>query len=120
LFAGDPHDVRHRFSLIFGWGALWLSFDRCQALGLLLGFGVLTAAGISFGTIVSRGHGHHRWFNAYRGRAMAVTLSASGFAAYYRRPRNATAYCGNAASGGGAIWWQGFLFLSAVGRIFFL
>jgi MFS family permease len=47
---------------------------------------VLTATGISFGTIVPAATAVTRWFSRYRGRAMAVTLSASGFAGFIAAP----------------------------------
>ena len=67
-------------------GALWLSLIASQPWHYLLGFGVLTASGISFGTIVPAATAITRWFSRYRGRAMAVTLSASGFAGFFASP----------------------------------
>jgi MFS family permease len=52
----------------------------------LLGFGVLIGTGISFGTIVPVATAVTRWFERYRGRAMAVALSASGFAGFFSSP----------------------------------
>lgn len=51
-----------------------------------LGFGVLTATGISFGTIIPAATAVTRWFSRYRGRAMALTLSASGMAGFIASP----------------------------------
>jgi MFS family permease len=67
-------------------GALWLSLFASQPWHYLLGFGVLTGTGISFGTIVPAATAVTRWFKRYRGRAMAVTLSASGFAGFFVAP----------------------------------
>ena len=67
-------------------GALWLSFVATQPWHYLLGFGVLTGTGISFGTIVPAATAITRWFVKYRGRAMAVTLCASGFAGFVGAP----------------------------------
>lgn len=67
-------------------GALWLSFVATQPWQYLVGFGVLTGTGISFGTIVPAATAITRWFVRYRGRAMAVTLSASGFAGFVGAP----------------------------------
>jgi MFS family permease len=67
-------------------GALWLSFFASRPLHYLLGFGVLTGTGISFGTIVPAATAVTRWFKRYRGRAMAITLSASGFAGFIVAP----------------------------------
>jgi len=52
-------------------------------MALLLGFGVLIATGINFGTIIPAATAVTRWFSRYRGRAMAVTLSASGVAGLF-------------------------------------
>ena len=67
-------------------GALWLSLIAGKPWHYWMGFGVLTAAGISFGTIVPAATAITRWFQRYRGRAMAVTLSASGFAGFIVAP----------------------------------
>ena len=67
-------------------GSLWLSLIASKPWHYLVGFGVLTATGISFGTIVPAATAITRWFNRYRGRAMAITLSASGFAGFFVSP----------------------------------
>jgi MFS family permease len=67
-------------------GALWLSFVATRPWHYVLGFGVLAGSGISFGTIVPAATAITRWFVRYRGRAMAVTLSASGFAGFVGAP----------------------------------
>src|SRR5258708_29194615 len=67
-------------------GALWLSFVASKPWHYWVGFGVLTATGISFGTIVPAATAITRWFSRYRGRTMAVTLSASGFAGFILAP----------------------------------
>jgi MFS family permease len=67
-------------------GALWLSVVASRPWHYLLGFGVLIGTGISFGTIVPVATGVTRWFKRYRGRAMAVALSASGFAGFIGAP----------------------------------
>jgi MFS family permease len=67
-------------------GALWLSLFARLPWHYLLGFGVLTGTGISFGTIVPAATAITRWFKRYRGRAMAITLSASGFAGFFGAP----------------------------------
>jgi MFS family permease len=79
-------------------GALWLSLIASRPWHYWVGFGVLTATGISFGTIVPAATAITRWFSRYRGRAMAVTLSASGFAGFFVSPlinRMLTANGGN-------------------------
>ena len=67
-------------------GALWLSLIASKPWHYWVGFGVLTATGISFGTIVPAATAITRWFSRYRGRTMAVTLSASGFAGFFVAP----------------------------------
>ena len=67
-------------------GALWLSLIASKPWHYWMGFGVLTATGISFGTIVPAATAITRWFSRYRGRTMAVTLSASGFAGFFVVP----------------------------------
>jgi MFS family permease len=67
-------------------GAAWLSVVATQTWHYLLGFGVLIGTGISFGTIVPVATAVTRWFKRYRGRAMAVALSASGFAGFFGSP----------------------------------
>jgi len=67
-------------------GALWLWLIASKPWHYWIGFGVLTATGISFGTIVPAATAVTRWFSRYRGRTMAVTLSASGFAGFFVAP----------------------------------
>lgn len=66
--------------------ALWLCLVATRPWHYLWGFGVLAGTGISFGTIVPAATAVTRWFVRYRGRAMAVTLSASGFAGFFGAP----------------------------------
>lgn len=67
-------------------GALWLAFITTKPWHYLVGFGVLAGTGISFGTIVPAATAVTRWFKRYRGRAMAIPLSASGFAGFVIAP----------------------------------
>jgi len=67
-------------------GAAWLAFVATRPWHYLLGFGILIGTGISFGTIVPVATAVTRWFQRYRGRAMAVALSASGFAGFFGSP----------------------------------
>jgi len=67
-------------------GALWLSRVASVPWHYWLGFGVLTATGIAFGTIVPAATAVTRWFSRYRGRMMGLTLSASGFAGFVVSP----------------------------------
>lgn len=67
-------------------GAWWLAFFTTKPWHYLLGFGVIAGTGICFSTIVPAATAITRWFKRYRGRAMAVTLSASGFAGFFVAP----------------------------------
>jgi MFS family permease len=67
-------------------GALWLSFFATQPWHYILGFGVFIGTGIGFGTIVPLSTAITRWFRRYRGRAMAIAFSASGFAGFVGAP----------------------------------
>jgi MFS family permease len=67
-------------------GALWMSFFASRPWHYLVGYGVIIATGISFGTIVPVTTTVTRWFHRYRGRAMAIPLSASGFAGFLGAP----------------------------------
>jgi len=67
-------------------GALWLAMIASRPWHYWVGFGVFTAAGISFGAIIPAATAVTRWFSRYRGRTMAVTLSASGFAGFIVAP----------------------------------
>jgi MFS family permease len=67
-------------------GALWLALVTTRPWQYLLGFGVVAGTGISFGTIVPAATAITRWFKRYRGRAMSVPLSASGFAGFFVAP----------------------------------
>jgi MFS family permease len=67
-------------------GSLWLSFFASRPWHYLVGFGVIIATGISFGTIVPVTNAVTRWFHRYRGRANAIALSASGFAGFFVAP----------------------------------
>jgi MFS family permease len=67
-------------------GALWLSLFASRPWHYWLGFGTLVAIGINFSTIIPVATAVTRWFSRYRGRAMAVTLSASGFAGFFVAP----------------------------------
>ena len=81
--------VRKTFSigsaLIFC-GSLWMCFVASRVWQYWLGFGVLVAMGISFGGVMPAATAVTRWFSCYRGRAMAITLSASGFAGFILVP----------------------------------
>jgi MFS family permease len=73
-------------SLVILAGALWLSLIASRSWHYVIGFGVIIGTGISFSTIVPVATAVTRWFKRYRGRAMAITLSASGFAGFVGAP----------------------------------
>jgi MFS family permease len=90
-------------------GALWQSLIASKPWHYLLGFGVLTATGISFGTIVPAATAITRWFSRYRGRAMAVTLSASGVAGLL-----VSRLINNILTTNGGKWRQGWAIVASV------
>ncbi len=67
-------------------GAMWLAFFTTRPWQYLVGFGVIIGTGICFSTIVPVTTTITRWFRRYRGRAMAIPLSASGFAGFIGSP----------------------------------
>jgi MFS family permease len=83
-------------------GAVWMWLVASKPWHYWAGFGVLTATGISFGTVVPAATAVTRWFSRYRGRAMALTLSASGIAGLIVAPlinHILTVYGGNWRTG---------------------
>ena len=73
-------------SVIICVGALWLSFFATKPWHYLVAYGIVIGTGISFSTIVPVTTVAARWFRRYRGRAMAIPLSASGFAGFVGAP----------------------------------
>jgi MFS family permease len=67
-------------------GALGLSFFASKPWHYLVGYGLVIGTGISFSTIVPVTTVAARWFKRYRGRAMAIPLSASGLAGFVGAP----------------------------------
>ena len=90
-------------------GALWLSLITSRPWHYWVGFGILAAMGISFGTIIPAATAITRWFSRYRGRTMAVTLSASGFAGFFVAPTINRILTGN-----GGNWRQAWAIVAAV------
>lgn len=67
-------------------GCLWMSFVAVEPWHYLVGFGVLIGTGLGFGTIICLSTAITRWFVRYRGRAMAIGFTASGFAGFVAAP----------------------------------
>jgi MFS family permease len=67
-------------------GTLWLALFTTRPWQYLLGFGVIIGTGICFSSIVPVTTTVTRWFRRYRGRAMGIPLSASGFAGLVGSP----------------------------------
>lgn len=61
-------------------GSLFLAIFASTSWEYLIAFGVVIGTGISFATLVPASTAVARWFRRYRGRAMGIALSASGFA----------------------------------------
>jgi MFS family permease len=90
-------------------GSLFLSIFASKPWHYLVGFGVVLAAGISFATIVPITTVAARWFDRYRGRAMAIPLSASGFAGFLGAPLINKIMVAN-----GGNWRQAWLAIAAI------
>src|ERR1019366_7237250 len=67
-------------------GALLMGFYVSNPRQYLVTFGIVNGVGISFATLVPAAAGVTRWFRRYRGRAMGIALSASGFAGFAVSP----------------------------------
>ena len=67
-------------------GSIWMALFATKPWHYLVGFGVLIGSGIGFGTIIPLATAISRWFRRYRGRAMAIALTASGFAGLAAAP----------------------------------
>jgi MFS family permease len=67
-------------SAIICLGALYMALFAKTPLEYLIAFGVVIGTGIIFATLVPAFTAVARWFRKYRGRAMGIAVSASGFA----------------------------------------
>ena len=67
-------------------GSLWMACFATQPWHYLIGFGIFIGTGIGFATIVPLATAITRWFSRYRGRALAIALTASGFAGLAAAP----------------------------------
>lgn len=90
-------------------GTLWMAFFASQPWHYLVGFGVIIGSGIGFGTIVPLSTAVTRWFKRYRGRAMAITLTASGFAGFLGAPLMNKVLAAN-----GGDWRQAWLIVAGI------
>ena len=90
-------------------GTLALSLFASKPLHYLLAFGVIIATGTSFSTIIPATTLVARWFKRYRGRAMAIPLSASGFAGFVGAP-----LVNKILTANGGNWRQAWLFVAAM------
>jgi MFS family permease len=73
-------------SVFLSAGALFLAFFASKPWHYLVAFGIIIATGICFSTIIPVATLVARWFKQFRGRAMAIPLSASGFAGFVCAP----------------------------------
>ena len=67
-------------------GSLWMAMVTTEPWHYQLGFGIIIGSGIGFGTIVPLSTAITRWFTSYRGRAMAIALTAWGIAGFIGAP----------------------------------
>ncbi len=90
-------------------GAVWLTFFMTKPWQYLAGFGLIIGTGICFSTIVPVTTAITRWFRRYRGRAMGIALSASGFAGLVSSP-----LLNRILSANGGNWRQGWEIVAGV------
>lgn len=67
-------------SAIICLGSLYMALFAKTPIEYLIAFGVVIGTGIIFATLVPAFTAVARWFRKYRGRAMGIAVSASGFA----------------------------------------
>jgi MFS family permease len=67
-------------------GCLWMSYVCYEPWQYLVGFGVIIGTGLGFGTIIGLSTAITRWFVRFRGRAMAIAYTASGFGGFIAAP----------------------------------
>ncbi len=67
-------------------GSLWVAFLIAHPWQYLVGYGVLLGTGVGFGTNIPLAAVISRWFVRYRGRAMAIALTASGVGGFISAP----------------------------------
>lgn len=73
-------------SAMIGVGSLFMASYASKPWHYLIAFGVVNGTGISFATLVPAAAAVTRWFRRYRGRAMGIALSASGFSGFAVAP----------------------------------
>lgn len=93
-------------------GAAWLRFFMTKPWQYLAGFGLIVGTGICFATIVPVTTAITRWFRRYRGRAMGISLSASGFAGLVSSPLINRILAAN-----GGNWRQGWAIVGGVAAL---
>jgi MFS family permease len=90
-------------------GSLWMALFASQPWHYLVGFGVIIGSGIGFGTIVPLSTAVTRWFKQYRGRAMALTMTASSFSGFICAPM-----MNNILEANGGNWRQTWLMVTGI------
>jgi MFS family permease len=90
-------------------GALWMALVVSQPWHFLLGFGPLIGIGVGFGTIVPMSTVLARWFKRYRGRAMGISMTASGVAGFIAAP-----FTNAILSSNGSNWRQAWLLVGSL------
>jgi MFS family permease len=69
-------------SAMICFGSLFLAIICSKPWHYLFAFGIVNGIGISFATIVTAATAATRWFRRYRGRAIGIALSGSGFSGF--------------------------------------
>lgn len=104
--------IRNTFLIGSGlilFGSLWMACFATQPWHYVIGFGIFIGVGIGFATIVPLATAITRWFSLYRGRALAIALTASGFAGLVAAP-----LMNRLLSAPGISWRFGWLIVAAV------
>ena len=90
-------------------GALLMVYWASLPWHYLLGFGILMGSGMSFGSVVPATTTCTRWFVRYRGRAIAIVLTASAFGGFIGAPLINKVLAAN-----GEDWRQAWLFVTFI------
>jgi MFS family permease len=93
-------------------GTLWMAFVASQPWHYLLGFGLIIGLGIGFGTIVPLSTALTRWFKLYRGRAIALAMTASGLAGFIGAPA-----LDKVLSANGGNWRQAWMIVAGIATL---
>ena len=110
-FAIAKWDIRKTFwfgCALLVIGAVGIAFFATQAWHYLLWFGLIMGTGMAFGSVVPATTTCMRWFVRFRGRAIAIVLTASSFGGFLGAP-----LINKILTGNGGDWRQAWLWVAA-------